>query len=96
MTQLQFPLDIEAFIQNRFFEVGIEIQSIERKDYPGESLFVVYTAEDDFHRAVRVGNDLDRELAAQEVDSYVAVRKAEREVKIMTRLKDGVESHRTC
>ena len=91
MTQLQFPLDIEAFIQNRFFEVGIEIQSIERKDYPGESLFVVYTAEDDFHRAVRVGNDLDRELAAQEVDSYVAVRKAEREVKIMTRLKDGVK-----
>ena len=91
MTQLQFPLDIETFIQNRFSEIGIEIQSIERKDYPGESLFVVYTAEDDFHRAVRVGNDLDHELAAQEINGFVAVRKAEREVKMMTRLEAGVK-----
>ena len=40
MTQLQLPMDTETFIQNRFSEVGIEIQSIERKDYPGESIFV--------------------------------------------------------
>ena len=91
MTQLQFPLDIETFIQNRFSEVGIEIQSIERKDYPGESIFVVYTAEDDFYRAMEIGNALDHELAAQEVDGFVAVRKTEREVKAMTRLKVGVK-----
>ena len=92
MTQLQLPLDTETFIQNRFFEVGIEIQSIERKDYPGESIFVVCTTEDDFDRAARVGNALDHELAAQGFDGFVAVRKVEREVKsMMTRLKDGVK-----
>ena len=92
MIQLQLPIDTETFIQNRFSEVGIEIQSIERKDYPGESIFVVHTTEDDFDRAARVGNTLDHELAAQGFDGFVAVRKAEREVKrVITRLKDGVK-----
>ena len=92
MTQLQLPMDTETFIQNRFSEVGIEIQSIERKDYPGESIFVVHTTEDDFDRAARVGNTLDHELAAQGFDGFVAVRKAEREVKnVITRLKDGIK-----
>ena len=92
MTQLQLPIDTETFIQNRFSEVGIEIQSIERKDYPGESIFVVHTTEDDFDRAARVGNTLDHELAAQGFDGFVAVRKAEREVKsVITRLKDGIK-----
>ena len=44
MTQLQLPMDTETFIQNRFSEAGIEIQSIERKDYPEESVFVVCTS----------------------------------------------------
>ena len=92
MAQLQLPMDTETFIQNRFSEVGIEIQSIERKDYPGESIFVVHTTEDDFDRAARVGNTLDHELAAQGFDGFVVVRKVEREVKSkMTRLKDGVK-----
>ena len=92
MTQLQLPIDTETFIQNRFSEVGIEIQSIERKDYPEESIFVVHTTEDDFDRAARVGNTLDHELAAQGFDGFVAVRKAEREVKsVITRLKDGIK-----
>ena len=92
MIQLQLPIDTETFIQNRFSEVGIEIQSIERKDYLGESIFVVHTTEDDFDRAARVGNTLDHELAAQGFDGFVAVRKAEREVKsVITRLKDGIK-----
>ena len=92
MIQLQLPIDTETFIQNRFSEVGIEIQSIERKDYPGESIFVVHTTEGDFDRAARVGNTLDHELAAQGFDGFVAVRKAEREVKsVITRLKDGIK-----
>ena len=101
MTQLQLPMDTETFIQNRFSEVGIEIQSIERKDYPGESIFVVHTTEDDFDRAARVGNTLDHELAAQGFDGFVVVRKVEREVKsVMTRHIEGwgqrSKSHRTC
>lgn len=93
MIQLQLPIDTETFIQNRFSEVGIEIQSIERKDYPGESIFVVRTTEGVFDRAAQVGNDLDRELAAQGFDGYVVVRKTERDVKNGTiRLKDGVQN----
>ena len=92
MIQLQLPIDTETFIQNRFSEVGIEIQLIERKDYPGERIFVVHTTEDDFDRAARVGNTLDRELATQGFDGFVAVRKVEREVKNrMTRLKKGIK-----
>ena len=91
MTQLQLSIDTDTFIQNRFSEVGIEIQSIERKDYPGESIFVVYTTKDDFDRAAEVGNILDHELAAQGFDGFVAVRKAEREIKMMTRLEAGVK-----
>ena len=68
MIQLQLPIDTETFIQNRFSEVGIEIQSIERKDYPEESIFVVYVTEDDFDRAARVGNSLlITELAATRI-----------------------------
>ena len=93
MTQLQLPLDTETSIQNRFSEVGIEIQSIERRDYPEESIFVVCVTEDDFDRAAIVGNSLDHELAGQGFDGFVVVRKAEREVKgVMTRLKDGVQN----
>ena len=93
MTQLQLPLDTETSIQNRFSEVGIEIQSIERRDYPEESIFVVCVTEDDFDKAAIVGNSLDHELAGQGFDGFVVVRKAEREVKgVMTRLKDGVQN----
>ncbi|MCE2395153.1 ATP-binding protein [Candidatus Poribacteria bacterium] len=93
MIQLQLPIDTETFIQNRFSAVGIEIQLIERKDYPGERIFVVHTTEDDFDRAARVGNTLDRELAAQGFDGFVAVRKVEREVKsVVTHIKDGVQN----
>lgn len=91
MRQLQLPIDAETFIQGQFSEVGIEIQSIERKDYPGERIFVVHTAEEDFDRAAIIGNTLDRELAAQGFEGFVAVRKADREIKSkMSRLKEGV------
>lgn len=93
MTQLQLPIDEEDMIQNRFSEVGIEVQSIERKDYPGECIYVVRTVENDFDRAARIGNTLDIELAAQGFDGNVVVRKAEREAKgMMHRLKDGVQN----
>ncbi len=92
MTQLQLPIDEETLIQNRFSEVGIQIQSIERKDYPGEIIFVVRTTEDDFDRASIIGNSLDLELDQQGCNGFVLVRKADRQVKdMMTSLKDGVK-----
>ena len=93
MTQLQLPIDTETIIQNRFSASGIEIQSIERKDYPEESIFVVCTTADDFDRAAIVGNSLDPELAQKGFNGFVVVRKVEREVKSMvTRIKDGVQN----
>ena len=92
MTQLELPIDTETSIKNRFSEVGIQLQSIERRDYPEESIFVVYVTEDNFDSAAKFGNSLDTELAQQGFDGFVVVRKTEREEKIaMTRLKDGVQ-----
>ena len=96
MTQLQLPIDIETSIKNRFSEDGIQIQSIERRDYPEESIFVVYVIEDDFERAAESGNSLDAELGQQGFDGFVVVRKTEREEKdAMARLKDGVQNPKT-
>ena len=92
MIQLQPPIDTEAIIQNRFSEAGIETQSIQRNDYPGESIFVAYVTEDDFDKAVKVGNSLDPELAQKGFNGFVVVRKAKRKKESrLTRLKDGVK-----
>jgi hypothetical protein len=93
MIQLQLPIDTETIVQNRFSAAGIEIQSIERKDYPEESIFVVCITEDDFDRAAKVGNSLDPELAQKGFNGFVVVRKVEREVKsVVTHIKDGVQN----
>lgn len=92
MIQLQPPIDTEAIIQNRFSEAGIETQSIQRNDYPGESIFVAHVTEDDFDKAVKVGNSLDPELAQKGVNGFVVVRKAKRKKESrLTRLRDGVK-----
>ena len=93
MTQLQLPIDTETSIKNRFSEVGIQVQSIERRDYPEESIFVVYVTEDYFDTAAKFGNSLDIELARQGFDGFVVVRKVEREEKdVRPRLKNGVRN----
>ena len=91
MTQIQIPLDTVTSIRNRFLEAGIEIQSIERRHYPEETIFIVHVTEDDLDNAARLGNDLDRELAAQGFDGFVVVRKGEQTEKGgVARLKHGV------
>ena len=93
MIQLQLPMDTENIIQNRFAEASIKIRSIERKDYPEESIFVVYVSEDDFDKAAMVGNSLDPELARKGFNGFVVVRKLADEAKnIVTHLKDGVQN----
>ena len=93
MTQLQLPIDTETSIKNRFSENGIQIQSIEKRDYPEESIFVVYVTENNFDGAAKLGNFLDTELAQQGFDGFVVVRKTERKEKdTITHLKDGVQN----
>lgn len=92
MMQLQLPMETETLIRNRFSKAEIEIQSIERKDYPEESIFIVHVTEDDFDNAVTVGNSLDAELTRTEFNGFVVVRKVAREGNSrLTRLKDGVK-----
>ena len=91
MTQIQIPLDTGTSINNRFLDAGIEIQSIERRHYPEETIFIVHVSEDDLDNAARLGNDLDRELAEQGFDGFVVVRKAEQTTKrAVARLEHGV------
>ena len=93
MIQLQLPMESEILIRNQFSEAEIEIQSIERKDYPEESIFIVHVTEDDFDKAVIVGNSLDAELTRTGFNGFVVVRRLEREPKtVVTRLKDGVQN----
>lgn len=95
MIQLQPPMETEILIRNQFSEAEIEIQSIERKDYPEESIFIVHVTEDDFDNAVIVGNSLDAELTRTGFNGFVVVRKAARVGNSRsTRLKDGVKDPR--
>ena len=97
MIQLQLPIDTETTIQNRFSEAGIEIQSIERKDYPEESVFAVYVTEDDFDSATIVGNSLDPELTKYGFNGFVVVRKIERKIKkAVVGIKDGVQNRKVA
>lgn len=91
MTQIQIPLDTETSINNRFLEAGIQIQSIERRHYPEETIFIVHVTEDDLDSAAKLGNTLDLELAAEGFDGFVVVRKGEQSAKGgATRLEHGV------
>lgn len=77
MTQLPIPIDPESFIKSRFSEAGIDVQSIDKRDYPGETIFVIYVDEAQFVSAADLGNKIDYELADQEIKGFVTVRKAE-------------------
>lgn len=91
MTQIQIPLDTETSIKSRFLAAGIEIQSIEMRHYPEETIFIVHVTEDDFDIAAKLGNSLDLELAAEGFDGFVVVRKGEQTVnRGVERLKHGV------
>ena len=77
MSEAPLETNPEALIRRRFLDAAVEIQSIERRDYPGEAIFVVYVGDQQFERAAQLGNDLDSELEAIDFKGFVTVRKAQ-------------------
>lgn len=91
MTRLLSSIDPETLIQDRFSEARVNVQSIERRDYPGEIIFVIYADELQFAEAAQLGNKIDHELESLGVKGFVTVRKAEpNQVAATSRLKLGV------
>ena len=45
--------NIPYLIKAKFSESGIDIRSIEKRDYPGETIFVIQVAEDNFDSAAK-------------------------------------------
>lgn len=51
--------DPDVAISKAFEAAGITIASLERRTFPGETIFVVKVHEDDFLRGIEIGNVLD-------------------------------------
>jgi hypothetical protein len=76
MTQSAL-MDAEDLIKRAFSEAGLYPRSIDRKDYPGETIFVIYVDENDFSAAAELGNTIDTQIEDLGISGFVTVRKAE-------------------
>jgi hypothetical protein len=93
MTNLKDP---ESLIKNRFSEANILIRSIDRRDYPEESIFLIFVDQDQFSDASLIGNEIDHELAERGFDGFVTVRGIKHEdIKASAGAKLGVADSRT-
>lgn len=91
MSQMSLLVDADDLIKDRFSEAGVEVTSIERREYPDETIFVVYVDESYFAVAADLGNSIDLELERSGVRGFVTVRKAEAAATSETeRVKKGV------
>ncbi|HEY6334006.1 MAG TPA: hypothetical protein VI756_32115 [Blastocatellia bacterium] len=93
MTQ---PLvDAEGLIKRTFSEEGLAVRSIDRKDYPGETIFVIYVDDGDFSVAAELGNTVDAQIEDLGINGFVTVRKADAMAGgLGQRLRQGVSDPR--
>ncbi len=56
---------------------GVDIQDLETRTYPDETIFVVYVAPRDFRAAVQLGNGLDSVFSSQGFTGFVSVREGQ-------------------
>lgn len=63
-------------IEDAYLAAGIEPNAIEEKEYPEETIYVVYVDADELPAAVVIGNSLDRELEAAGLRAFVVTRKS--------------------
>lgn len=92
MTSIQTPFDSETLIRERFSQRGVDLSSLERRDYPEETIFIARVDEEDFAVAANLGNEIDYELEEHGVKGFVTVRRAEQSsaASSAARLKLGV------
>jgi len=55
MSQMSLLIDADDLIKERFSEAGVDVTSIERREYPDETIFVVYVDESYFALAADLG-----------------------------------------
>lgn len=86
---------IEPLIRGRFAKEGIEVLTIETRDYPEETIFVVRVYEDDIEKASKVGNEVDRDLSSQGIEGFITIRKAKQDaIFVSQRVEGGVQDRR--
>jgi len=90
MTQLNLDITPDELIKSRFAKAGITIASLERRDYPGETIFVVRVAGPEYQIATALGNAIDHEIAELGFKGFVTVRKLEAPASAPRWLKEGV------
>src|SRR6266542_3443238 len=79
MNQLNLPLSkgIDEIVEKRFKEGGVQPLAIDKRAYPDETIFVVRVSAGDYIAAGKIGNAIDRELAAMDFKGFVTVRQDE-------------------
>lgn len=88
-------VDPIALIKKRFVEEGIELLSLETRDYPEETIFVARVPEDSIEAASLIGNELDRILSNEGIDGFVTVRRAKQDtISVSQRVEGGVQDAR--
>jgi hypothetical protein len=90
MNQMNLDLTPEELVRSRFEAAGISIGSLDRRDYPGETIFIVRIAPPDYQKATSLANSIDHELSDINFKGFVTVRPAESTTTTPRWLKDGV------
>jgi len=76
MTQFPPPFNPEQLIRDRFEKAGVVLDSLERRDFPEETIFIARVPQADLEQATELGNRLDQALQQHGFDGFVTVRQA--------------------
>lgn len=68
--------EAERAIRNRFSDERVSVVDISAKQYPEETIFVVFARGEQLEQAARIGNELDRTLENHGFNGFVTVRQA--------------------
>lgn len=81
MNAIPRPEAVADFIKHEFMVRGkIRVLDIIVRAYPEEINYIVYVDETDLLRAAKIGNELDDEVSSTELQAFVVVRKASKDL----------------
>jgi hypothetical protein len=69
--------DARAILEARLASAAVRAASIDMREYPDETIFVVGVAPSDYERAIAVGNAVDVELQDRGFSGFVTIRRAD-------------------
>src|SRR5438445_12851592 len=74
MSDQTLTFDVKGHVSRQFREARIDTNSIELRDYPEESIVVVYVDQEDSDRAIALANEIDRTLSARGFRGFVTIK----------------------